>query len=148
MSLQKKILVTACAANGLATYGTVPMLLQRLIKGSATKVNTKTAKQTGKKTGPIAKKTKKTKPNIKKTKKAKPNANNMVVVTPKKTTPFKTSGSSKRLSASYYFNQVCQSKIGRCCPQMIQEPDGRCRLKEIKIVSGKTGAHPRWVLVK
>ena len=47
----------------------------------------------------------------------------------------------------YYFHEVCDGKISRCKPQIIQEPSGRKRLKEIKIVNGANGKHPRWVLV-
>ena len=66
---------------------------------------------------------------------------------PKTMAPIKMTGSGTRMSASYYFHEVCDGKISRCKPQIIQEPSGRKRLKEIKIVNGATGKHPRWVLV-
>ena len=66
------------------------------------------------------------------------------VVKPKKTSAFK----GKRLSASFYFHEVCGGKISRCTPQIILDQDGRRKLKQIKIVDGKTGKHPIWVLVK
>eukprot|EP00966_Prymnesium_polylepis_P186204 4316408-Prymnesium_polylepis.1 len=66
------------------------------------------------------------------------------VVKPKKTSAFK----GDRLSASYYFHEVCGGKISRCTPQIIPEKDGRRKLKEIKLVNGKFGKHPKWVLVK
>ena len=137
MPSQKEILIKACAANGLATSGTVTMLLQRLVKGSpAKKANPNTNKSTANKAKRIAKE------------KAKSVAKKGAVVKPTKTTPYKTAGGKTRLSASYYFHELCQGKISRCTPQLIEQSDGRLRLKEIKIVSGKTGAHPMWVLVK
>lgn len=66
------------------------------------------------------------------------------VVKPKKTSAFK----GDRLSASYYFHEVCGGKISRCSPQIIPEKDGRRKVKEIKLVNGKSGKHPKWVLVK
>ena len=66
------------------------------------------------------------------------------VVKPKKTSAFK----GERLSASYYFHEVCGGKISRCKPQIIAEKDGRHKLKEIKLVNGKFGKHPKWLLVK
>lgn len=66
------------------------------------------------------------------------------VVKPKKTSAFK----GERLSASFYFHEVCGGKISRCTPQIIPEKDGRRKLKEIKLVNGKFGKHPKWVLVK
>ena len=66
------------------------------------------------------------------------------VVKPKKTSAFK----GDRLSASYYFHEICGGKISRCSPQIIPEKDGRRKLKEIKLVNGKNGKHPKWVLVK
>jgi hypothetical protein len=66
------------------------------------------------------------------------------VVKPKKTSPFK----GDRLSASYYFHEVCGGKLSRCSPMIIPQKDGRRKLKEIKLVNGKNGKHPQWVLVK
>ena len=68
------------------------------------------------------------------------------VCKPKTTAPIKMKSNGTRMSASYYFHEVCDSKISRCKPQIIQESSGRKRLKEIKIVNGATGKHPRWVL--
>ena len=66
---------------------------------------------------------------------------------PKTMAPIKITGNATRMSASYYFHEICNGKISQCRPQVIQEPSGRHRLKEIKIVNGATGKHPRWVLV-
>ena len=66
------------------------------------------------------------------------------VVKPKKTSAF----IGDRLSASFYFHEVCGGKISRCSPQIIPEKDGRRKLKEIKLLNGKSGKHPKWILVK
>jgi hypothetical protein len=58
-------------------------------------------------------------------KKAKPISKN---VKPKKRVAFK----GERLSAAYYFHEVCGNKISRCRPQVITEQNGRSKLKEIK----------------
>lgn len=73
-----------------------------------------------------------------------PRVNKAGVVKPKKTSAFKGS----RLSASYYFHEVCGGKISRCLPHIILEKDGRFKRKEIKLVNGQTGKYPKWVLVK
>lgn len=68
------------------------------------------------------------------------------VCKPVKTSPVKANGKGVRLSASYYFHGVCCSKLKNCLPQVIQEPSGRHRLKEVKTVDGAHGKHPCWVL--
>ena len=68
------------------------------------------------------------------------------VCKPMKTSPVKVTNKSARLSASYYYHEMCGGKLKNCKPQIIQEPSGRRRLKEIKIVDGAHGKHPRWVL--
>ena len=57
--------------------------------------------------------------------------------------PVKNSN-SKRLSASFYFNHICDGKISRCVPQWILQPDGNEILKKIVIVNGAHGREPRW----
>ena len=108
-----------CAKMGLGTSGTASVLFERL-------------KAHEKKRSSVLK----GKPPSSKTAKG--------VVKPKKTSAFK----GERLSASYYFHEVCGGKISRCTPQIIPEKDGRRKLKEIKLVNGKFGKHPKWVLVK
>ncbi len=61
--------------------------------------------------------------------------------------PSKTAGKGVRLSAAYYYYEVCGGKISLCTPQAILQPDGRTKLKEIRIVNGVSGPQPRWVLV-
>ena len=68
------------------------------------------------------------------------------VCKPMKTSPVKVTNKSARLSASYYYHEMCGGKLKNCKPQIIQEPSGRRRLKEIKIVDGAHGKHPRWVI--
>ena len=43
------------------------------------------------------------------------------------------------MSAAAYFYDVCDGKITRCEPQAIVQPDGRVKLKQIRIVNGPTG---------
>ena len=111
-----------CAAKGLGISGSTQVLFERLKrfekKGKA-KPGAKPKKNNNK---PISKN----------------------VVKPKKLVAFK----GDRLSAAYYFHEVCGSKISRCTPMVIAEKDGRSKLKEIKLVNGKSGVHPKWVLVK
>ena len=108
-----------CAAKGLGVSGSTQVLYERL----------KRFEKKGKaKPGP--------KP------KNKPIAKN--VVKPKKLVAFK----GDRLSAAYYYHEVCGGKISRCKPMVIAEKNGRSKLKEIKLVNGKSGVHPQWVLVK
>ena len=135
-----EILRKACAANGLGTSGSSAMLFARLINSSKSTDKTKPQK----KAAPKKKATKGAKKkNVAKAKKT--------IVKPQKgTVPFKAvkNGHGSRLSASYYFHNVCDGKITRCEPQRIKQPDGRVRLKEIRIVDGAHGKHPRWVLVQ
>ena len=109
-----------CAKQGIGTSGTASVLFERL----------KTHEKKAAKRAGAANKT--------------VNTTSADVVKPNKTVPFK----GNRLSASYYFHTVCGGKIGRCSPQIIPEKDGRRKLKEIRVVNGKTGKHPIWVLVK
>ena len=108
-----------CAAKGLGISGSAQVLFERLQRYE---------KKGKAKPGP--------KP------KNKPISKN--VVKPKKLMAFK----GERLSAAYYFHEVCGGKISRCTPMVIAEKDGRSKLKEIKLVNGKSGVHPKWVLVK
>ena len=107
-----------CAKMGLGTSGTASVLFERL----KTHEKNKSSIRKGKPPSKTAK----------------------GVVKPKKTSAFK----GERLSASYYFHEVCGGKISRCTPQIIAEKDGRRKLKEIKLVNGKFGKHPKWVLLK
>ena len=142
-----EILRKSCAANNLGTTGASAVLLARLIKS-----NKKTpAKSTApKKT--IAKKT-----SNKPTKKAtaakkqpakKPAAKKCTGGKCKPHAAFKATASGGcRLSAAYYFYDVCDGKISRCTPQPIVQPDGRVKLKQIRLVDGPGGKRcPRWVL--
>ena len=141
-----EILRKSCAANNLGTTGSSAVLLARLIKS-----NKKTpAKSTApKKT--IAKKT-----SNKPTKKAaakkqpakKPAAKKCTGGKCKPHAAFKATASGGcRLSAAYYFYDVCDGKISRCTPQPIVQPDGRVKLKQIRLVDGPGGKRcPRWVL--
>ena len=108
-----------CAKMGIGTSGTASVLFDR-IKMHEKKKSSKRARQ------------------------SQPSTKKVGVVKPKKTSPFK----GDRLSASFYFHEVCGGKISRCSPQIIPEKDGRRKLKEIKLVNGKNGKHPKWVLVK
>jgi hypothetical protein len=117
------VLRIACDFYGLGTSGSAKVLSDRLKKAGAGKL--------------IAKKGRSV------CKQAKPK--------PKPTTsrsPLKgTKSGGVRLSAAYYFYDVCDGKISRCKPHMILQPDGRSRLKEIKLVNGVNGKCPRWVNV-
>ena len=53
-----------------------------------------------------------------------------------------------RLNASYYYNVICNGKITHCEPQPIRQPDGKHVVKIIRLVNGKGGTHPKWVLPK
>ena len=58
-----------------------------------------------------------------------------------------TASGGCRLSAAYYFYDVCDGKISRCTPQPIVQPDGRVKVKQIRLVDGPGGKRcPRWVL--
>lgn len=135
-----EILRKACAANGLGVSGSAATLFARLVnsgnsKGS--KCNTNKACATKRNKPPPKKKQ-----NVSKSK--------LIAKKPKYTSAFKTvkNGNGSRLSASHYFHNVCDGKITRCEPQKIKQSDGRARWKEIRIVNGAHGKHPRWVLVQ
>ena len=51
-----------------------------------------------------------------------------------------------RLNASYYYNVICDGKISRCEPQPVRQSDGNHVVKIIRLVNGKGGTHPKWVL--
>ena len=129
MSTLAEKLRIACEANGLGVSGSSSVLLARLVKGG---------------------KTEKKRPKGKKTTTSSPKKKKMVckngVCKPMKTSPVKVTNKGARLSASYYYHEMCGGKLKNCKPQIIQEPSGRRRLKEIKIVDGAHGKHPRWVL--
>jgi hypothetical protein len=124
MTTIASVLRLSCRANGLATSGSSTTLLKRLV-GAANKSKSKAPKN--KKRAP----TNKLKPTIAK---------------PRNTMPFKNvKGGGMRFSASYYFHEMCGGKISRCQPQIILQPDGRRRLKEIRIVSRADRIYPQWV---
>ena len=127
MSTLAEKLRIACEANGLGVSGSSSVLLARLVKGGDKKTRTKDKKKTTS------------------TPKKKMVCKNGVCK-PMKTSPVKVTNKSARLSASYYYHEMCGGKLKNCKPQIIQEPSGRRRLKEIKIVDGAHGKHPRWVL--
>ena len=127
MSTLAEKLRIACEANGLGVSGSSSVLLARLVKGGDKKTRTKDKKKTTS------------------TPKKKMVCKNGVCK-PMKTSPVKVTDKSARLSASYYYHEMCGGKLKNCKPQIIQEPSGRRRLKEIKIVDGAHGKHPRWVL--
>ena len=131
-----EVLRVACRANKLGTSGSSSVLLKRLAQaGKSPKAKTKavskskhinTSTSTWTCSGGVCKK--------------------VAIKKPKTTAPIKITGNATRMSASYYFHEICKGKISLCRPQIVQEPSGRHRLKEIKIVNGATGKHPRWVL--
>ena len=127
MSTLAEKLRIACEVNGLGVSGSSSVLLARLVKGGDKKTRTKDKKKTTS------------------TPKKKMVCKNGVCK-PMKTSPVKVTNKSARLSASYYYHEMCGGKLKNCKPQIIQEPSGRRRLKEIKIVDGAHGKHPRWVL--
>ena len=117
MSTAVATLRLACQANGLGISGSSATLLKRLLS-SCTKRPKKLKLMT---------------------KKAAP-------TTPHKTAKFKgTASGGVRLSASHYFHNMCDAKITRCKPQVILQPDGRRRLKEIRIVTRGQKTYPIWV---
>ncbi len=119
------VLRNACQANGLGTTGSSSMLLKRLIGAS-------------KKAKPAASPPKKKPAPKKKT--------SVGITKPRKTVPLKgVRGGGLRLSASHYFHEMCDGKISRCKPHVILQPDGRERLKEIKIVQRGNLKYPQWV---
>ena len=109
-----------CDAKGLGVSGSTRVLFDRLVR----------AEKKGK--SKLVKKLQKSPPKRKD------------VIKPKKLVAFK----GERLSAAYYFYEACNGKITRCKPMVIAEKDGRKKLKEIKLVHGKNGLYPKWVLVK
>ena len=149
-----EVLRIACHANGLGTSGSSAVLMQRmcnLVKKSAAEnpkkpadlrvPKTKTGKHcSGGKCKKPPRQGKKLATQVKKPVKH--------VTTPTKRVPVKKSkGGGVRLSAAYYFYDVCGGKLSRCRAHMIEEPSGRHRLKEIRLVKGENGKkHPRWVL--
>lgn len=148
-----EILRNACAANDLGTSGSASVLLARLVNASKKKpTETKSMKPAT----PIKKATSniKDKSNDKSKGKGKGKvgrplgSKNKPKPAAAKYKPFKgTASGGVRLSAAYYFHEVCGGKISRCEPQIIKQPDGRNKLKEIRIVQGAHGAYPKWVLV-
>ena len=121
----------ACRANNLGTSGSAYTLLKRLAgKPEKKKEKTKSEpKSTWVCKGGVCEKVDNKKPKK-----------------PTKMARIKITGNGKRMSASYYFHEVCDGNIKKCKPQLIQEPSGRKCLKKIKIVNGAHGKHPRWVL--
>ena len=113
---QVDVLRAKCARKGLGVSGGAHVLLDRLLRDEK-----KSKKQ------PVDKKKHVDK------KKSK------CITKPKKLVAFK----GGRLSASYYFHEVCKGKISRCKRMCINN-----KLKEIKIVASKNGSYPKWVLCK
>jgi hypothetical protein len=128
------ILRKSCQANRLGTSGSSKTLLSRLLGAASI---AKKSKKT--KTSKVNVKSKSVQAHLKRQK-----SNNASKRTPCKST--KNGGC--RWSASSYFYDTCDGKISRCRPQCIRQSNGTYRLKEIKIVMGANGPHPRWVLVK
>ena len=137
-----EILRKSCAANNLGTTGSSAVLLARLVKSSK-KTPAKTAapkKTIAKTSNKPAKAAAAKKQTAKKCSggKCKPHA------------VYKATASGGcRLSAAYYFYDVCDGKISRCTPQHIVQPDGRVKLKQIRLVDGPGGKRCprcRWVL--
>jgi hypothetical protein len=116
------VLRTACEFYGLGTSGSAKVLSDRLKKAGSAKKTAKGSRLV--------------------TKQAKPKPK------PTSRSPLKgTKSGGVRLSAAYYFYDVCDGKISQCKPHMILQPDGRSRLKQIKLVNGVNGKCPRWVNV-
>lgn len=131
-----EILRTACVANGLGISGSSSVLLARLVKASKNKpTKTKSMKPVTSRQRSICKSK-----GIGSKKSPNPAT--------KTCKPYKgTASGGVRLSAAYYFHEVCDGKISRCEPQVIKQNDGRNKLKEIRIVQGAHGSYPKWVLV-
>eukprot|EP00966_Prymnesium_polylepis_P132111 3054950-Prymnesium_polylepis.1 len=125
MSTLAEKLRISCEANGLGVSGSSSVLLARLVKCGNNE---------------------KKRPKGKTTASTKKMVCNNGVCKPMKTSPVKVNNKGARLSASYYYHEMCGGKLKNCKPQIIQEPSGRRRLKDIKIVDGAYGKHPRWVL--
>ena len=135
MPSQAEILRKACEANGLGTSGSAATLLARLVSSSKKSKSAAPKSKSAKPHDPTKKK--KSKSDVKTAKRGI-----------SKGTPIKSvKGGGKRMSASYYFHEMCDGKISRCTPQKILQPNGQMRLKEVRIVDGAHGRHPRWVNV-
>lgn len=67
----------------------------------------------------------------------------------KKRVPSKTvKGKGQRLSASYYYHEICGGKLYNCEPQWILQPNGEVVLKKIKMGDDAWGGRcPKWVKV-
>ena len=141
-----EILRKSCAANNLGTTGSSAVLLARLIKSNKKTPAKSTApkKTIGKTSNKPAKKA----ASAKKQPAKKPAAKKCPGGKCKPHKAFKSTASGgSRLSAAYYFYDVCDGKISRCAPQPILQPDGRVKLKQIRLVDGPGGKRcPRWVL--
>ena len=132
------IMRKACKANKLGTSGSSKVLLSRLLNAGIKKKSKAVALKASpmKKNGQIKKSA------------AKHLARQKVAGAAKRV-PFKaTKGGGLRLSAADYFYNQCGGVLKRCRPQCILQPDGRMKLKEVKIVNGAHGPHPAWRLVK
>ncbi len=134
------ILRKACVANNLGVSGSSTVLLDRLIRAKTGATCTKKVRES-----PNTKRT----PKVKKVKCALKRAS-PEKKSPTKHVPFKNAGAGRRISAAYYFNEMCDGDIRRCCPQYVLQPDGcTYKLKEIKLVGDSRGnVHARWVLAK
>ena len=141
-----EILRKSCAANKLGTTGSSAVLLARLIKSSKKPAKSTAPKKTIAKTS--NKPTKKKPAAAKKQPAKKPAAKKCSGGKCKPRAAYKPTASGDcRLSAAYYFYDVCDGKISRCTPQPIVQPDGRIKIKQIRLVDGPGGKRcPRWVL--
>ena len=141
-----EILRKSCAANKLGTTGSSAVLLARLIKSSKKPAKCTAPKKTIAKTS--NKPTKKKPAAAKKQPAKKPAAKKCSGGQCKPRAACKPTASGDcRLSAAYYFYDVCDGKISRCTPQPIVQPDGRVKIKQIRLVDGAGGKRcPRWVL--
>lgn len=131
------IMRKACKANKLGTSGSSKVLLSRLLNaGIKKKCKAAAPKPSPMKNGHLKKS-------------AAKHLQRQKVAGAAKRMPFKaTKGGGLRLSAADYFYNQCGGVIKRCRPQCILQPDGRMKLKEVKIVNGAHGPHPAWRLVK
>lgn len=129
MSSFPEILRNACYANGLGTSGSSAVLLKRLGAAGKSAPATKSKATNAKKKKAVTKSTS--------------TSCKGGICKPKTMAPIKMTGNGTRMSASYYFHEVCDGNISRCKPQIIQESSGRKRLKKIKIVCATRRAPPR-----
>ena len=137
MPATAEILRNACAANGLGTSGSSSVLLARLVNASKKPTETKSMKPMTSCKGGICKPKGKVGRPLGSKNKPKPAA-------AKKYKPVKgTASGDVRLSAAYYFHEVCGHRLSRCEPQMITQPNGRNKLKEIRLVKGAHGLYPK-----